>query len=212
MAFTAEHVSRLTGLSERRLRYWDQRGLFAPTYAEPNRRRPYSRIYSFRDVVGLRTLALLRDRHGVSLQRLRELGEWLVRHYDTPWSSLRFYVDGKDVFFVDPESGAILATRPLGQAAIPFRMEEVARQTEEDANRLRERRPDQLGKIEQHRYVLHNAPVLAGTRIPTKAVWDFHRAGYDTTAIIAEYPRLTKADVRAAIAYEERLRDQESAA
>jgi len=212
MAFTAEHVSRLTGLSERRLRYWDKQGLFAPMYAEPNRRRPYSRVYSFRDVVGLRTLALLRDRHGVSLQRLRELGGWLVRHYDTPWSSLRFYVDGKNVFFVDPDSGVLLTTRPLGQAAIPFLMEEVARQTEEDANRLRERRPDQLGKIEQHRYVLHNAPVLAGTRIPTKAVWDFHRAGYDAAAIIAEYPRLTEADVRAAIAYEERSRDQEPAA
>jgi hypothetical protein len=30
LAFTADHVARLTGLSNRQLRYWDDTGFFAP--------------------------------------------------------------------------------------------------------------------------------------------------------------------------------------
>jgi uncharacterized protein (DUF433 family) len=51
---------------------------------------------------------------------------------------------------------------------------------------------------------VHNAWVVAGTRIPTEAIWNFHAAGYDAEAIIREYPRLTPDDVRAAIDFESR--------
>lgn len=38
LAFTADQVSRLTGLSERRLRYWDKTGFFNPEYGVWRRR------------------------------------------------------------------------------------------------------------------------------------------------------------------------------
>jgi uncharacterized protein (DUF433 family) len=44
--------------------------------------------------------------------------------------------------------------------------------------------------------------VLAGTRIPTQAIWNFYRAGYKMLAILKEYPRLTAKDVQAAIEFE----------
>jgi uncharacterized protein (DUF433 family) len=72
------------------------------------------------------------------------------------------------------------------------------------ADRLRERQRDQIGRIVRNRYVVHNAWVVAGTRIPTTGIWNYHVAGYSATDIIREYPRLTKADVRAAIAFEKR--------
>jgi DNA-binding transcriptional MerR regulator len=59
-AFSEEQVERLTGLNTAQLRYWDRMGFFQPSYAGENRRIAYSRIYSFKDVVGLRTLGLLR--------------------------------------------------------------------------------------------------------------------------------------------------------
>jgi len=59
LAFSQRQVGRLTGLAERQLRYWDDTGLVSPQYATENRRRPYSRVYSYRDVVGLSALALL---------------------------------------------------------------------------------------------------------------------------------------------------------
>ena len=62
-ALTADHVERLTGLSAGQLREWDKTGFFPPAYAFENRLSPYSRVYSFKDVVGLRTLSILRKTH-----------------------------------------------------------------------------------------------------------------------------------------------------
>jgi uncharacterized protein (DUF433 family) len=70
------------------------------------------------------------------------------------------------------------------------------------ADRLRDRRGDQIETIVRNRYVVHNAWVVGGTRIPTLAIWNFHKAGYSDAAIVGEYPRLTRKDVRAAIEFE----------
>ncbi len=59
-AFSADQVTKLTGLSKAQLHYWDETGFFSPRYAFENWRSPYSRIYSLKDVVGLRTLSVLR--------------------------------------------------------------------------------------------------------------------------------------------------------
>lgn len=204
MAFTVEHAARVTGVSERRIRYWDKTGVLVPSLAGENRRSPFSRIYSFRDLVGLRTLGDLRDHCRFSLQELRSVGQWLSQHYDAPWSSLRFYVAGRQILFGDPDHpGARISTNPRGQAVIPFDLQEIARQTEDAARKLTDRRSDQVGEIIKNRYVLRNAPVLAGTRITTAAVWDFHQAGYGTADIIREYPRLTPTDVERAVTFEQ---------
>ncbi|HEY2805381.1 MAG TPA: MerR family transcriptional regulator, partial [Gemmatimonadales bacterium] len=59
-AFSEDQVERLTGLTMGRLRYWDSSDFFKPAFSEENRRVAYSRFYSFKDVVALRTLELLR--------------------------------------------------------------------------------------------------------------------------------------------------------
>ncbi len=78
-------------------------------------------------------------------------------------------------------------------------MEKVAYDTRKAIERLRQRDPQHVGRIARHRDVMSNAPVLAGTRIPTAAIWDFYEAGYDPQAILREYPQLTYEDVQAAI-------------
>src|SRR3989304_2807246 len=100
LAFTIDQVSRLTDLSVSRLRRWDNERFFVPHYADENRRLPYSRLYSFRDVVGLRTLAMLRNLK-VPMAELRNVRAWLSERYDAPWSQLAFYVVGGHVFFDD---------------------------------------------------------------------------------------------------------------
>lgn len=70
---------------------------------------------------------------------------------------------------------------------------------------LRVRKSDQLGQIERHKFVVRNASVIAGTRIPTAAIRRFREAGYSVDQIIRQYPTLTKEDVDAAIAHEEGL-------
>lgn len=201
LACTAEHVRRLTGSTDRQLRYWDTTGFFAPSYADVCRRRPFGRIYSFRDVVGLRTLAILRNRHKVPLQELRTVAKSLSED-EAPWASRRFFVAGRHVYFEHPETHALVAARPASQTVLPIAMHEIIRATEEDVAKLQERPAKEIGRVVRNRFVLHNAPVLAGTRVPTRAIWGFHAAGYDTDAILREYPGLQPADVEAAIAFE----------
>ena len=76
-AFTLENVERLTGVTQRQLKYWDDTDFFKPEHAYENRRSPYSRIYSFQDLVALRVLKQLRSESDISLQHLRKVGEEL---------------------------------------------------------------------------------------------------------------------------------------
>jgi len=167
-------------------------------------------MYTFRDVVGLRTIAILRNVHKLPLQELRRVGAWLVQHHETPWASLTLYVAGKAVLFEDPGSGQILSTRDGGQSVLRIELERVASQTLEELAGLKARAPSEIGAIMQNRYVVRNLPVVAGTRVPTAAVWNLHSGGYSPADIIKEFPRLTAKDVAAAIEFE-RTRRAEAA-
>jgi uncharacterized protein (DUF433 family) len=209
VAFSAEQVSSLTGLSLRQLRYWDSTDFFRPSVLdEPD--KPYGRIYSFRDVVSLRVVALLRNKYQVSLQELRKVGCWLNEQSDDVWATSKFYVAGRHVYFYDPHTQSLHEGRRPQQAAIPVELREVVADTERRASAMRERSADEIGQISQHRHVSQNAPVLAGTRIRTSAIWSFHRAGYSTDDILDEYPRLTATDVEAALTFEARQRQAAS--
>jgi uncharacterized protein (DUF433 family) len=196
-------------VSERRIRYWDDTGILSPSLLDDDKGGAYGRIYSFRDLVGLRTIGTLRDQFGVSLQTLRDVSERLRRHSSTPWSQLRFFVSGQHLFFKDPETQLFLSALQPGQIALveALDLEQVALDTQQRANRLVSRRPDQLGQIERNRHVVGNRPVIAGTRIPTAAIWEFHQAGYDEAAILKEYPRLAPIDIQKALEFERNRRE-----
>jgi uncharacterized protein (DUF433 family) len=206
LAFTAEHVCRLTGLSPRQLRYWDATDFFSPELLDEHRRRAFGRIYSFRDLVGLRTIAVLRNSHKIPLQELRRVGEWLHANHESPWSRLRFALSGRKVVFADLTIGQFVEPKGQGQEVIPINLEPIASDMQRAADGLRHRRDDQIGQVVRNRYVVHNAWVLAGTRIPTTAVWNLHDSGLSAEDIIREYPRLTTQDVTAAIAFETKRR------
>jgi uncharacterized protein (DUF433 family) len=201
-AFSAEHVARLAGLSQRQLSYWDQTGFFSPQYAFENRRSPYSRIYSFRDVVGLRTISILRKRYRIPLQNLRKAAEELSRYKNAPWSDLQLYVFNAEVHFRESDTGHVRGVKSGQYVNLPLRpiIEEVAKKS----SLLRERASGELGRVDRHRYVAHNAWVIAGTRIPIHAIVNFSKAGYSPRQIVAEYPTLTVRDVEAALKHAEK--------
>jgi DNA-binding transcriptional MerR regulator len=72
-AFSVAEACELTGLSRRELSCWDRRGLPFPDYVFQERR-----VYSFRDLLVLRALALLRADY--SLQAVREVSVELAEH------------------------------------------------------------------------------------------------------------------------------------
>ena len=94
----------MVGLSKGRLRYWARTGFFAPSFVEEDGRLPYSRFYSFKDIVALRTLELLRIQNNVPLQHLRKVAEKLSHLRDDLWTKTILFVENRKVVFVNPET------------------------------------------------------------------------------------------------------------
>jgi uncharacterized protein (DUF433 family)/DNA-binding transcriptional MerR regulator len=194
-AFSVEHAARVTGLSMSRLTRWDKEGFFSPEYAdEEDRGNPYSRVYSFIDLVGLRTLALLTDRYQISLAELRKTYPELAKRVKRPWSDAQLAVWKRKVIWDLIDLPRDRHGQYLGNhIELPSIASEVAERSEE----LRNRGAGKVGLIERHRFVAHNAPVVAGTRIPAKAIASFIEDGFDDDTIIEEYPSITKLDIAA---------------
>ena len=203
-AFSEFQTERLTGITRRQLRYWDNTGFYSPSYAEENRRVAFSRIYSFKDVVALRVLGALRNQYHVSLQHLREVGVRLSHLPSDPdrWSSVRLYVYAKHVIWYEPNTRQpqeIIS----GQYMVHIRLEEFVADTKEKVRDLIAPRDElKVGSVERSRYVAHNAYVIAGTRIPVNAIKRFTEAGYTVDQILQEYPDITEEDVRTAIGFD----------
>jgi DNA-binding transcriptional MerR regulator len=201
-AFSEDSVRRLTGLTESQLRYWDKTGFFAPEYTDPDRVGAFSRLYSFRDIVALRTLSVLRNQYNVALQHLRKVADKLSHLGYDLWTRTTLYVLNRKVIFHEP--GTNLPQEVVsGQYVMGLPLKTIISDTSRDVEKMRRRAPDKIGRIERSRYVNHNAWVVGGTRIPTAAIRRFKEAGYTEEQIIAEYPDLTPADIKAALLHEE---------
>lgn len=199
-AFGEDHVSRLTGLSVGQLRAWDRRGFFTPHYAYEDRRAPYSRVYSFQDVVGLRTIAVLKQRHRISLAELERTAAKLQARGYKHWADVKLYVVKRQVHFQVPDSATAEGLDDGQYVMVPII--DVIHDVEDRVAELRQRPRSTVGQVGRSRHVLRNAPVVKGTRIPTGAIRRFHEDGYTTEQILKEYPSLSSADVEAALAYE----------
>lgn len=199
--FSADQVCRLAKISETQLRYWYQTNVFRPERLE-KAYGPYHRVYSFRDVVGLRAIGILRNVYHVNLEDLRTVEARLKGTPDAGWSNVVFYVgEDRHVYFPDPKTGEMIAVTPTGQTSL-FRMRAVITNVEKRLVRMNRRTKKQIGHIDHHRFIMRNASVIAGTRILTSSVFELYKAGFTPERIVAEYPRLTIRDVRAAIRFE----------
>ena len=192
-AFSVDHAARITKLSKSRLTRWDRLGFFSPEQAdESDRGNPYSRVYSFNDLVGLRTLAVLTNKHHISIAELKKAYNMLAERVERPWVDSPLSVLNRKVEF---ELDGVPRDTDGQYAGNHISLPTIASEVAEMANALRNRSNDQIGVIERHKFIAHNAPVMAGTRIPVTAIESFIRAGYSDTEIVGEYPSLTKFDV-----------------
>jgi uncharacterized protein (DUF433 family) len=200
-AFTEDHVERLTGISRRQLRYWDRTEFFIPSLGYSDRRAPYSRLYSFRDLVCLKVINARRHESNVSLPQLREVKERLTHLGDDLWAKTTLYVLNKRVIFYNPETDNKEEV-VTGQGILQIPLIVVSGDMETAVRALWRRDNETIGKIERNKGIAHNQAVIAGTRIPVKSVKAFADAGYSIDQIKKEYPTLTDEDIRAAIKFE----------
>jgi uncharacterized protein (DUF433 family) len=206
MAFTTPQAVRLTGLPPTTIYRWENQGVFKASYVDERPRKAYRRFFTFRDIVSLRTLQRLRHEHHIPLDQLRRVGSYLEQHTESPWATISFKVVGRSLEFIDPVSKVTVSSRPFGQRTLTLDLAEIAAETELEARALTNRNPEDVGVVTRHRHVMANAWILAGTRIPTSAIWNFYEGGASNKRILQAYPDLTLKDIESAIAHELALR------
>lgn len=115
--YTRAEVARLFGLTEGRLRYWDRTGLLRPSATRGRRR-----LYTFQDLIGVRTAKGLLER-GVPLREVRRsvdaLREALPRVV-RPLAELRVIAEGHAMLVRD-EGGTF--EPQTGQLVLDFSVE-----------------------------------------------------------------------------------------
>lgn len=197
-AFAESHVVAITGLSRHQLRAWDREGLVQPDFASEDRRDAYSRVYSFQDLVGLKTIAVLQKQFKISTRKLKTVARSLVARGFSEWYRLKLYVVKGEVHFVNPDGDAVEGVETGQYAMLPII--DVINDVTEKVEELKQRSPQYIGKLQKSRHVLRNAQVLRGTRIPVRSIQSFAKAGYSADDILREYPSLSLEDIEQALA------------
>ena len=119
MYFNTKTVSRIIGVTARQLGYWDQTGLVKPSIAQAEGQGT-RRLYSFLDIVQIRTAKALRDQ-GVSLQKIRECVAFLrkqKKEIEHPLAELKLLTDGQSIFVLTANKDVIMDTLNAGQLVL----------------------------------------------------------------------------------------------
>lgn len=126
--FTADQASRFTGCTAHQLRYWDRIGLVRPSVQSTGGRPGVRRLYSFRDVIGLRVIRSLLE-GGMSLQRVRRAIEYLRKKagLDEHLSEVKLVTDGQSIFKICRNDGELLDALKEGQMAFFLAIDDIAR-------------------------------------------------------------------------------------
>lgn len=198
-AFTAEKVRAITGLTLRKLQYWDEQGFIRPSLTSRTG-RGRKRLYSFQDLVALQVTAKLQEA-GIPLRRVRKVVEHLRGlNYDHPLAQLTFRVEGGDVYFHEADTWRAGRMPPQVVGNFVVALDAIAEDLEARVLGMEQRTP---GRIEAgRRGKVGGRPVIQGTRIPVETVQRLSGSGLDETAIQDLYPDLTSADIAAAVAAE----------
>jgi DNA-binding transcriptional MerR regulator len=193
LAFPDARARQLAGVSMRRLRYWEETGLVAPSIQRRLGPKSTVRLYGFADLLSLLVVAELRTERDMSLQHIRRVVDHLrARGYQEPLRELTFATVGQEIYFQHPDGTWEGDLRPD-----QIVLEKVLRLDRLRARitRAAERQAHDAGQVVKKRGVHASAPVFAGTRIRVSTVQDYLRHGYETGAILEAFPDLSAADV-----------------
>lgn len=172
---------------------WAKNGTFIPSILYWTESRPYSYLYSFSDLVALRVISILRDQYGVSLANAFTAADYIRDTPDMPWSEMQIRVSENQVDLSSQNTNS----------GILIELAQIAKDVQEEADKLWRRSPDDYGKVERKRNVMHGALVVKGTRIPVSTVVALVNAGWDIDQIRRGYPTLQPEDIRGVMQYVE---------
>lgn len=196
VAFPVPIASVLSGASVDQLAYWRKRTPSAPPLLVPESKRSGRFIYSWADVVALRSIVYLRQekslprvRRAVELLRALEADEWqhLARYrlISTP-SSILVRTPSGQLLDLEQQPGTVVSEILMRDVLAPFTTREGRAVPDLE-------KPRRLLAV--HPRVMAGYPVIAGTRVPFDVVAGLAEDGATTAEIIAIYPSVDPASV-----------------
>jgi uncharacterized protein (DUF433 family) len=169
----------------------EPRKLWKPLIKLPEREPPW--LLSFRNLAEAHVLATLRRRHGISMKTVRRSIEYVERHFGDPHPLVnpRMLTDGVSLFM--SHYGKLEQVSQDGQFAIREVLQASLHRLEWGPFGAFRLYPFTRGggSFDAPRLVVidpkisFGKPVIAGTRIPTSAIFDRWAAG-DSVQVLAE--------------------------
>lgn len=188
MPFSVPITSVLTGASPRQLGYWRRPTASSSPLLQPTARRSGRYLYSWADVVALRSIVYLRQEK--SLPRIRRAVAELRRLETDEWEHLAQYrlIRTTETIVVQTPAGDILdLEKAPGTVLDEVLMEDVLGPYEahgEEVPALHRPRPN----LTVDPRILNGYPVIAGSRVPFDSVASLADEGAANAEIIELYP------------------------
>lgn len=189
MAFPVPIASVLSGASVDQLAYWRKPTRAAPPLLVPETKRSGRYLYSWADVVALRSIVYLRQEK--SLPRIRRAVELLRALESDQWEHLARYtlIGTKQSILVRTPAGDLLDLEQqpatvVDEVLMADVLDSFSTRDGRSVPALRKPRP----MLTVDPYVLAGYPVIAGTRVPFDVVAGFADEGVPAAEIIEMYP------------------------
>lgn len=191
--YTARDAARLTRLPYSTVQYWTKGRPGHPAVIKAKDR------LSFLNLVEVHMLGVFRRFHQVPLQQLRRVVSTLAKRYPDerhPLATRRFWTDGKSVF--TDEIGKLVSLDEPGQLAWREVVELYAARVEWRGSSPRRLFPfttkPELESVDQTAHsvvidpqVAFGRPVITGTRITTRVLYERFEAGESMTELASDY-------------------------
>lgn len=207
MAYTKELAAKLTGASPAQLSRFRTRGVLVPEYADGR-----EMLYSFRDIVALRTVMSIRG--DFSLQAIRKALRNLEALQLQPGhlSEVRIATSGKTIL-VEGDEGFTDILKEPGARELTLTLEDIFRPFKTFRGREVPDMNSPAPNLTIDRDVMGGIPVIEGTRIPFDTVADL----VDFKTIFPEdvpnyFPSVTPEAAQHAVDFAESLRPKKAAA
>jgi uncharacterized protein (DUF433 family) len=202
MAFPVHLASALSGASVNQLAYWRKRTASSEPLLVPSAEKSGRFLYSWADVVALRTIVYLRQEK--SLPRIRKAVGELARLEEAQWGHLSEYqlVRTAATIVVQTPKGQLMDLEKVpGTMLDKVLMADVLGPFATSAGRAVPDLSHPKPNLSIDPGVLGGYPVIAGTRVPYDIVAGLAQEGYSGADIVELYPSVAIAAVEDAAAF-----------
>lgn len=202
MAFSVQLASALSGASVNQLAYWRKTTASSEPLLVPSAVKSRRFLYSWADVVALRTIVYLRQEK--SLPRIRTAVGTLARLEDEEWNHLASYRligTAATIIVLTPEGRLMDLEKEPGTMLEDVLMRDVLKSFETVDGRAVPDLSRPKPNLSIDPGVLGGYPVIAGTRVPYDIVAGLADDGYSSADIVELYPSVAAVAVGDAAAF-----------